>query len=141
MRAHPSAVDTGIEASWKDCFRFRAEESEADGTVASGNEGLRPPQIGALHSIGAHWSIFPHETATVVMPTGTGKTETMLCTVVNYRRGATMVAVPSDALRAQTLEKFRSLGLLRFLKLVDNAIHNPIVTVITKEPTTDEDLG
>ncbi|ABE62785.1 type III restriction enzyme, res subunit [Nitrobacter hamburgensis X14] len=140
MHSNASAVAASIEASWKDCFRFRTEEADADGIVAPGNEGLRPPQIGALHSIGAHWSIFPNETATVVMPTGTGKTETMLCTVINYRRGPTLVAVPSNALRVQTLGKFRSLGLLRFLKLIDEDIHNPIVSVITKEPTTEEDL-
>ncbi|UGX94283.1 DEAD/DEAH box helicase family protein [Bradyrhizobium barranii subsp. barranii] len=134
------AVADDIQKAWKDNFHFRMEEADATGVVLRGNEGLRPPQIGALHAIGAHWSIFPHEVATVVMPTGTGKTETMLCTVVNYRQGPTLVIVPSRALRAQTLKKFRTLGLLRDLGLVDPTILNPIVGVVTKEPSSEEDL-
>jgi superfamily II DNA or RNA helicase len=140
MAADPAGVAKQIEISWKDSFRFRTEEADDQGNVQPGNEGLRPPQVGALHAIGAHWSISAHEPATVVMPTGTGKTETMLCAVVNYRRGPTIVAVPSDALRAQTLKKFRTLGLLRKLNLIDEDLLNPIVSVVTKEPTTDEDL-
>jgi len=140
VNADAPAVATGIEQTWKDKFHFRMEEADATGTVLPGNEGLRPPQIGALHAVGSHWSILPHEVATVVMPTGTGKTETMLCTVVNYRRGPTLVLVPSRALRNQTLGKFRKLGLLRDLGLVDLAIPNPVVGVVTKEPNCAEDL-
>ncbi|QOZ51547.1 DEAD/DEAH box helicase [Bradyrhizobium sp. CCBAU 53338] len=140
VKADAGAVAAEIEAAWKDKFRFRMEEADSSGEVAPGNEGLRPPQIGALHAIGAHWSIFPNEVATVVMPTGTGKTETMLGTVVNYRRGPTLVVVPSRALRNQTFGKFRKLGLLRDLGLVDRAIPNPIVGVITKEPNCEEDF-
>lgn len=140
IAANGDTVAAEIEKAWKDNFRFRMEEAESDGTVRPGNEGLRPPQIGALHAIGAHWSIFPQEVATVVMPTGTGKTETMLCTVVNYRHGPTLVLVPSRALRAQTLKKFRSLGLLRDLGLVDPTIPNPVVGVVTREPSSEEDL-
>lgn len=76
-----------------------------------------------------------------MMPTGTGKTETMLCSVVHYRRGPTLVIVPNNRLRWQTFGNFRSLGLLRKLRLVDDEIHNPIVSVITKEPNCAEDLS
>ncbi|MGY4595654.1 superfamily II DNA or RNA helicase [Bradyrhizobium sp. GM22.5] len=140
MNTAAGAVADDIQKAWKDNFHFRMEEADATGAVLPGNEGLRPPQIGALHAIGAHWSIFPQEVATVVMPTGTGKTETMLCTVVNYRQAPTLVIVPSRALRAQTLKKFRTLGLLRDLGLVDPTIPNPIVGVVTKEPSSEEDL-
>ncbi len=140
MTADAGAVAVEIETAWKGNFQFRMEEATPTGEVAPGNEGLRPPQIGALYAIGAHWSIFPRDIATVVMPTGTGKTETMLCTVVNYRRGPTLVVVPSRALRNQTFGKFRKLGLLRDLGLVDRTIPNPIVGVITREPNCEEDL-
>ena len=43
-------------------------------TPAQNRKGLRLPQIGAIHAIHAHWSV-SHEPATIVMPTGTGKTE------------------------------------------------------------------
>ena len=140
MSADAGAVAAAIETAWKDKFHFRMEEAGPTGEVAPGNEGLRPPQIGALHAIGAHWSIFPHDIATVVMPTGTGKTETMLSAVVNYRRGPTLVIVPSRALRKQTLGKFRKLGILRYLGAIDRDVPNPIVGVITKEPNCQEDL-
>lgn len=140
MAAEGDSVAAEIEKSWKDQFRFRVEEVDTNGTVLPGSEGLRPPQVGALHAIGAHWSIYPHEVATVVMPTGTGKTETMLCAVVNYRQGPTLVVVPSKALRWQTLRKFRNLGLLRDLGLVDPSIPNPVVSIVDKEPKSEEDL-
>ena len=139
-RADPRGSAQEIEGSWKDGFRFRTETTTAQGEVAEGGQGLRPPQVGALHSIGAHWSVFSTEPATVVMPTGTGKTETMLCAVVNYRRGPTLVAVPSDALRWQTARKFENFGKLPELGLVDPDIRNPVVGIITKEPTRSEDL-
>lgn len=140
LNADASKVAEDIQNAWKDKFHFKMEEADPTGAVLPGNEGLRPPQMGALHAIGAHWSIFSNEVATVVMPTGTGKTETMLCTVVNYRRGPTLVLVPSRALRNQTLDKFKKLGLLRKFGLVDEDVPNPIVGVVTKEPKCEEDL-
>ena len=43
-------------------------------------KGLRQAQLGAVFAIRAHW-IVSKEAATVVMPTGTGKTETMMITI------------------------------------------------------------
>ncbi|HEV7258539.1 MAG TPA: DEAD/DEAH box helicase family protein [Bosea sp. (in: a-proteobacteria)] len=140
FKATPLDVAADIEKSWREGFRFKTEIADENGRVAPSDEGLRPPQIGALHAIGAHWSIFATEPATVVMPTGTGKTETMICTVVNYRRGPTLVGVPSDALRWQTARKFETLGLLRKLGLVNEDMHNPIVGIVLKEPKTKDDL-
>lgn len=115
--------------SWVGAFRF-AEEDVARGTV-----GLRRPQIGALHAIHAHWSTST-ETATVVMPTGTGKTETMLSTLVSMRCPRVLVVVPTDALRTQIAEKFETLGIL---KVPGNAVlatsaHCPVVGTLEKRP-------
>lgn len=55
--------------SWREAFRFTLEDPDSRAI------GLREPQVGALHAIHAHWST-SNEAATVVMPTGTGKTET-----------------------------------------------------------------
>lgn len=61
-----------IVRSWEGHFRFNKERN--------GKPGLRSPQIGALHALMAH-SEESEDSAIVVMPTGTGKTETMLaCT-------------------------------------------------------------
>lgn len=56
--------------------------------------------------------------ATIVMPTGTGKTETILSMVVAGKFERTLVIVPSDALREQINTKFIHLGLLRKLGLI-----------------------
>ena len=45
-----------------------------------------------------------------VLPTGTGKTETMLATQVYRRLDRLLVLVPSDALRRQIAKQFISLG-------------------------------
>ena len=60
--------------SWQDSFRFVEEVRQGDTVI---REGLRPPQMGALFASLAHWKV-TDDLATVVMPTGTGKTETML---------------------------------------------------------------
>ena len=74
--------------------------------------GLRNPQLGALHAIHAHWSV-TDATATIVMPTGTGKTEVMLSILVSCRCPKLLVIAPTDVLRSQLAEKFATLGVLK----------------------------
>ena len=95
-----------IREAWRDAFRFIAEDP------AAGKKGLRPPQLGALHAIASHWST-SEEAATVVMPTGTGKTETMFATLAYCQCPRVLVMVPTDVLRTQTFRKFCTLGCLR----------------------------
>jgi len=92
--------------SWKDKFNFIEENIEEN------INGLREPQIAALYSILSHLKI-SDEIGTVVMPTGTGKTEVMLTTLVSKRISKLLIVVPSDALREQIFKKFHSLGLLK----------------------------
>lgn len=127
-------------AEWDRRLFFRAERPNEDGSVDPGREGLRPPQVGALHAIGAHWSLYRHP-ATVVMPTGTGKTETMLAALAGFiRQGPLLVTVPSAILRNQTADKFRTFGLLRKLGVLTDDAPNPIVGVITRRPRSQDDL-
>jgi superfamily II DNA or RNA helicase len=132
-------IARSISSTWNDRVRYRAETANLDGKVTAGNEGLRPPQLGALHAIGAHWSVF-RTPATIVMPTGTGKTETMLSALAAYVRAPMLVVVPSDILRSQTARKFLTFGLLRKLGVLDEGAENPIVGVITSRPRTEADL-
>jgi superfamily II DNA or RNA helicase len=133
------AVVSERASGWANVFKFKAEIPDKNGIVASGKEGLRPPQIGALHSIGAHWSLSQHP-ATVVMPTGTGKTETMLSALAAYDCRSILVIVPTDALRSQTARKFLTFGLLRKLGALEPMALNPIVGVVTKRPKSIDDL-
>lgn len=121
-----------VLSSWRNAFSYLEEHDDCT--------GLRPPQIGAVHAIHAHWAL-PNQVATVVMPTGTGKTETMLSVLVSKRLEKLLVVVPTDALRTQISRKFLSLGILkeledqsRGLKVVsDNALY-PIVGVLKHKP-------
>ncbi|GBF04417.1 helicase [Deinococcus aerius] len=110
-------------ASWRDRFRFAEETVLEDGRL---QEGLRSPQIGALHAALAHWKM-TNEPATVVMPTGTGKTETMLALLVQQRLERLLVVVPNDALRTQISEKFLTLGLLKKVGALDPTCQLPVV--------------
>lgn len=73
---------------------------------------LRRPQVGALHSVIGYWSSGLTEPGIVVMPTGTGKTETMLALFVATRPERLLVIVPTSALRDQIAGKFTTLGIL-----------------------------
>jgi len=124
--------EAGIQ-SWAGRFTYKAEGQGED------DFGLRPPQLGALFSVGAHWSL-SSQTATVVMPTGTGKTETMLAVLTAHQLEKVIIAVPGKALRSQTSDKFIELGLLRFLNVIENGVENPVVGTITKRPKSKDDL-
>jgi len=123
---------------WNGKFRFNQEVFDRNGNVV--RNGLRLPQIGALHSIGAHWTLSKQQ-ATVVMPTGTGKTEVMISSLVTFVNGALLVVVPSKILREQTANKFLNLGILRELGNVTAGIKNPIVGVIRHRPDKLLDLN
>lgn len=115
-----------VAASWLGEFTFKEDKPEL------GQAGLRLPQIGALHAISAHLSTDKElEPATVVLPTGTGKTETMLATMVYRRAPCIMVVVPSRSLREQVANKFLSLGCLPDLGVVLPGCSFPYVAKIT----------
>ncbi|GAB3544119.1 hypothetical protein GCM10027404_00280 [Arthrobacter tumbae] len=123
LGAHPQEPLDGeaVIASLTGRFRF-VEESQS-------KAGLRKPQLGALHAILAYRSTEEHEPITVVMPTGTGKTETMLAAFC-HSPAATLVVVPSDALRTQIAEKFVTLGVLPIVEAVVADFVCPAVIVL-----------
>ncbi|MCO5297203.1 MAG: DEAD/DEAH box helicase family protein [Fimbriimonadaceae bacterium] len=122
LKPQPSCRQDALD-SWKEAFRFCREDQTL------GRPGLRPPQIGALHAIHAHWTV-SDEPATIVMPTGTGKTETMLATLVSERCDRVMVIVPSVVLRDQLFGKFASLGLLKKLTNLNQSAQCPVVALM-----------
>ena len=123
-------------ASWEGHFEFKEERRE-DGAVVV--VGLRPPQIGALYGILAHWKTSAAP-ATVVMPTGTGKTETMLAILVRERLGRLLVVVPTNHLRDQIGEKFTTLGLLKTLGVLHPDAFYPVVGLLTRKPKTRQEV-
>ncbi len=134
VKSNPQQLVLEVLNSWQGRFSFVAEDPGA------GVLGLRTPQMGALHAIHAHWST-SSETATVVMPTGTGKTETMLATLISARCQKVLVIVPTDALREQLAGKFETLGVLKLPgnKVLDDKVLPPVVGMMTSKPKTPEE--
>ena len=91
-----------IVKSWSSKFNYVTEDTE------TGMLGLRPPQIAAVHSIMSHVHN-ADDKGIVVMPTGTGKTETMISVLVANKCKRVLVAVPSDSLRLQISNSFKQL--------------------------------
>ena len=95
MRSQTSLLPEEIVKTWRNQIVLKPEDPE-DGTP-----GLRSPQIGAVYATLAHWGT-SDKPATVVMPTGTGKTETMLALLVAAELGRLLVVVPNDNLRGRS---------------------------------------
>ncbi|WP_047980945.1 DEAD/DEAH box helicase [Ornithinibacillus contaminans] len=104
-----------------------------------GEGGLRFPQYGALNAIRAHWTI-SNEAATIVMPTGTGKTETMFATILSERLKTTLIIVPSDLLRKQIYENVQHFGIFPKLGMVDSSALMPNTTILASIPSNIEEL-
>lgn len=120
-------VDTPekLLGSWENQFSFRLEGEEDE-------PGLRLPQIGALHAIAAHFAVGEtFEPATIVLPTGTGKTETMLAAQVYLRPKRTLVLVSGVPLRDQIEDKFATLGYLPNTKAVPIELSGPRVALVS----------
>ena len=109
--------------SWRKDFRFIEETRQDDAVI---KEGLRPLQMGALFASLAHWKV-TNDIATVVMPTGTGKTETMLALLAYECPEVLLVIVPTAALRNQIADKFLTLGLLSRFGVISSEAKLPLV--------------
>lgn len=118
-----------VRDSWRGGFSYVREDSERR------IEGLRAPQIGAIYAVQAHWTV-NSDPATVVLPTGVGKTETMLSLLVAERCHRLLVVVPTDALRTQIFEKFLSFGLLKspHFGVVSPGADYPVVGCLNHRP-------
>lgn len=126
----PDAIQNVLE-SWK----FSILRNSKDKSI----EGLRPPQIGALHAILAHWTV-SNDAATVVLPTGTGKTDTMIATLAIRKCERVLVVVPSDVLRTQIANNFEGLGVLKEKGVLPGDALFPIVGTLKHKPKNTVDL-
>ena len=117
--------------SWHNNFNFIEETEKMN--------GLREPQIAALFSILGHLKV-ADETGIIVMPTGTGKTETMLSTLAANQCSKVLITVPSDALRTQIANKFYTFGLLKQFNIINNQALYPKVGIIRNSFKTIEEL-
>lgn len=129
------SVDEVVD-SWDNKFQFRLIDE------ASERSGLRLPQLGAVHAIAAHFCIGKNfEPATIVLPTGTGKTETMLSALVYRKFSRVLVLVPTKVLRKQINSKFLTLGILPLIGVLPFNIERPHVLEIKNGLKSEEEAG
>ncbi|MCB1643689.1 MAG: DEAD/DEAH box helicase family protein, partial [Xanthomonadales bacterium] len=89
--------------------------------------GFRKPQRAAAFAIFSHLDSDAEVPAIVVMPTGTGKTDTIFAVMIAGRFRRTLIVVPSDALRAQTGDRLDNLQRLRAINAISDDVLSPIV--------------
>ncbi len=126
---HPeniSHTNDEIINSWKGKFNFKEEDVNND------INGLRVPQISALYASLSHLKV-SDKSGVIVMPTGTGKTETMLSLLIANGCKKIIVTVPSDALRTQIFNKFQSLGLLKQFGIIEKSVLYPRVGILRQK--------
>ena len=112
-----------ITASWRGKFLYKKED------IQNSIFGLRAPQLGAIYAFMSKAQIH-HGRNIIVMPTGTGKTETMLSILIANQCTKVLVTVPSDALREQLSNKFITLGILPKYGIVADDCNYPNVGVV-----------
>lgn len=120
LGARTPRTPAAVLESLKGALSFIEENPE------EGRGGLRTPQLGALHAVLGYWTTDPADAATVVMPTGTGKTETMLALFASGMIERLLVLVPSDVLRGQIATKFETFGVLKQYGVLARAAYAPV---------------
>ena len=131
-RMNDALTPDALAKTWRGKFIFVEEDK------TNNLKGLRSPQAGAIHA----WLSSQHsrkDRATIVMPTGTGKTETMLGIMVAAQCKKILVTVPHDALREQISNKFITLGKLHEFGIVTDDCKCPYVGVANKGMSNIED--
>ena len=123
-----------IVDSWFGKFTFKQEVQERS------IKGLRLPQVGAIHSIAAYMSVKKTDPVTIVLPTGTGKTDTMIASMILCQMDRILVIVPSDALRNKLFNNFQRLGCLQKIGAIAEDITFPRVALLKKALKTSEQV-
>jgi superfamily II DNA or RNA helicase len=87
-------------------------------TIATSDNprGLRNAQVGAIHSIASHFTLFA-EPALVTMPTGSGKTAILNLTAYTLRAKRVLVITSSVLVRGQIFEEFTTLKTLKYINV------------------------
>jgi superfamily II DNA or RNA helicase len=93
-------------------------------------KGLRNAQIGAIHAIGAHFSIYKTEPALIVLPTGAGKTAVLNMSAYLLKAKRVLIVSSSVLVRGQIVEEFETLKTLKSSHVFHNDLDLPRVKEI-----------
>lgn len=104
-------------------FQFVAEN------LAKKLPGFRKPQLAALHLALGSLITFDssNPTMNLIMPTGTGKTDTIFAILIAAKMERTLILVPSDSLREQMGARLMTLEKLRAIGAIEDAVLSPNV--------------
>ena len=114
-----------VANTWNNCITFKQQNEN--------EKGFREPQLGALFAIKSHWTT-SNQPCTVVMPTGTGKTETMISTILSENIQRSLIIVPSKLLKTQTVDRFIKINELKNFNLINKEIDFPNTLSLDKTP-------
>lgn len=127
-----------VHESWGAAdFQFVAEN------LAKKVPGFRKPQLAALHLALGSLITFDSSNSTMnfIMPTGTGKTDTIFAILIAAAMKRTLILVPSDNLREQMGARLMSLEKLRAIGAIGEAVLSPNVYLMKggiAEPEIDQ---
>ncbi|MGC2236542.1 MAG: DEAD/DEAH box helicase family protein [Pyrinomonadaceae bacterium] len=76
-------------------------------------EGLRNAQLGAVHAIASHFTLFSDEPALIIMPTGSGKTAVLNLSPYLLQANRVLVISSSVMVRGQIVDEFSTLKTLK----------------------------
>lgn len=108
--------------------------------VAKNVSGFRKPQLAALHLALGSLITFDSSNSTMnlIMPTGTGKTDTIFAILIAAAMERTLIVVPSDNLREQMGARLMSLEKLRAIGAIGDAVLPPNVYLMKGGVTEPE---
>jgi superfamily II DNA or RNA helicase len=105
--------------------------------VAEGNTpGLRRAQLGAIHAIGAYFSLPRKDPGIVVMPTASGKTAVICLTAFVLRAERVLILTPSQLVRSQIAEQMASLVVLKRAGVLPEDFTGPKVKEVKQRLTS-----
>ncbi len=89
--------------------------------------GLRNAQIGAIHALASFNALKSKDTSIIIMPTGSGKTTVLMMAPYVLNKERVLIVTPSEMVRGQIAEDFRSLRTLCKAQVFQNSIKKPVV--------------
>ncbi|MEZ4938765.1 MAG: DEAD/DEAH box helicase family protein [Crocinitomicaceae bacterium] len=88
---------------------------------------MRNAQLGAIHAIGSHFTLYNEDPALIVMPTGSGKTAILTIASFLLRSKRVLVLSSTVLVRGQIVKEFKQLQTLKKLNVVHNELECPTV--------------
>lgn len=101
-----------------------------------GENGLRNAQLGAIHAIGAHFSLYSKEPALISLPTGTGKTAVLIMSGFLLKAKKILVISSSILVRGQIVSEFTNLTTLKRAGVLPQNLGQPQVNEISSPIST-----